>query len=85
MDELPFLQGVIDVLAEASHIQDARNSVMGLKKMGTWKRVVHAMRCEGDDSVFGEVANIHRWESAVLLQTIDILGRLTSSECDSPT
>jgi len=85
MDELPFLQDVINVLAEASHIQDASNSCMGLKKMGTRERVARAMRCEADNTVSGEEAIIQRWESAVLLQTINIFGGLTSSECDSPT
>jgi hypothetical protein len=85
MDELPFLQDVINVLAEASHIQDASNSRMGLKKMGTRERVVRAMRCEGDSSVSGEVAFIQRWEPAVSLQTVHIFGRLITSECGSPT
>jgi hypothetical protein len=32
MDKLPFPQDVIDVLTETSHMQDASNSGMGLKK-----------------------------------------------------
>jgi hypothetical protein len=59
---------------------------MGLKKMGTRERVVHAMRCESDNSVLGEEHVISRLESGtVLLQTVDVFGRPTSSECDSST
>jgi hypothetical protein len=32
MDKLPIPRDVIDVLAEASHMQDANNNGMGLKR-----------------------------------------------------